>query len=184
MCESYSVPKLPIASDYSPFGRYSCVSCSINKSTVDHEEKIVNEPINQICCFKSKAHLEKHKLTKKHINNVKNGIICKKCGELFSKEGFEIHKSQNTPMLLAWRMKNSKDPFICNNFIFNSCRFHSFEAMEKYKSDYKHYIYKKKIYDNDLRFIRERDKGRKAKKRLPNGAITVLLNNREKNRKK
>ena len=104
---------------------------------------------------------------------------------MFSKEGFEEHKRQNQPILTGLKVRNKQHEFKCNNFVFNGIRFHSSYAMDSYITDYRKYLYRKKIYQNDLRFIRERQKtGRPSRKRLAEGVLPIILNNAEKNKKK
>ena len=183
----YQVPILPKSKDYSPDGRYVCESCFNNKPDIDHEEQMIHGFTRTMCVFKSQKNLDKHKETKKHKKNVENGIVCPHCNNLFSKEGYKEHKLQNEALyqIHKIRTKNSK-PFICNNFVFNGCRFHSYDAMNEYKNDYQKYLYRKKIYQNDLRLIRERQlhPSRKAIRRLSDGVESIILTNAEKNNKK
>lgn len=184
--QDYQVPVLPLVKNFSPDGKFVCESCYNNKAEVDHEEEMILGTITSMCVFKSQKHLDIHKETKKHKKNVENGIKCPHCNNIFSKEGFEEHKRQNQPILTGLKVRNKQHQFKCNNFVFNGIRFHSNDAMEQYKQTYQKYLYRRKIYQNDLRFIREREKtGRKARKRLPNGnCMEIILNNAEKNKKK
>ena len=180
----YECPVLPKAKDYSPDGKYVCESCYNNKDEVDHEEEMIVGTIRTMCVFKSQKHLNIHKETKKHKKNVENGIVCPHCNNLFSKEGIEEHKRQNIALFQLHKIKKDPMPFKCNNFVFNGCRFHSFDAMRKYQEDYQKYLYRRKIYQNDLRFIRERQQtGRPARKKLPEGVESIILSNAKTNLK-
>lgn len=87
------------------------------------------EPTKQyFSCYRTEQ-MTKHLASKKHIKEMArektdDDILCKYCGEFFSKDAYEIHKNRNS---MLWMVFGGKKK--CNNFIYGKNRYSSYEKM-------------------------------------------------------
>ena len=179
----FNLPILPKLKDYNPYGTFVCENCEITINEYDKDEKKFIRSYNTMFRTTSQQNLDRHKKTKKHIQNisVEGSRPCKKCNEVYSPKGLKLHIERNSRCL---PIEDLQRP-LCNTFIYKNKRFIDIDAVVKYKNDYDRYLYNKKNYVSDLRYIRE-GKG----KRMIGSASTskqkteAILSLRDKNIKK
>ena len=150
----FNLPILPKINDYNPNGTFVCESCEVTINEYDDEEKKFIRSYKTMFKTTSQHNLDRHKQTKKHLENIsiEGSRPCKKCNEIFSPKGLELHINRNKRCIaVGGDLKVPK----CNAFMFRNKRFIDLDAVMKYRNDYDRYLWNKKHYRNHLRYIRE-----------------------------